>query len=87
MFCNENVLTFMRQSKYSLSSREVRDIAWALQKHREGVSTCFLNLGSLFFSMEDEEVKSHTQNLVKFYQDKVSHLNSQNSKLDEKISK
>jgi hypothetical protein len=85
MFCNESTLKFLKFAKFDLSAQEVKELGWLLQKHREGISTCFLNLGSLFYTKEEREVQTMCATLLSQMKDKVTLHKSHSLKLEDKI--
>ena len=60
-FCMESAVSYLQKGqkgdRRSLSSKEVTEFHHILNKLREGLCEGFLNLGSLFYSKEESEVK------------------------------
>ena len=49
-FCCETVIKYLGKHKASITGKDAKELQSILSKVREGLSTCFTNLGSLFYS-------------------------------------
>lgn len=55
-FCCETVLKYLAKHKASITGKDAKELQSILSKVREGLSACFANLGSLFYSKAEQEV-------------------------------
>lgn len=56
-FCCETIIKYIAKHKASISGKEAKELQSILSKVREGLSSCFANLGSLFYSKAEQEVQ------------------------------
>jgi archaellum component FlaC len=76
---------FLKQSKFDLNQKDMKEVSWMLQKLREGVTTCFLNLGSLFYSKDEREVQNNCNSIVTQIKDKLKLQRGHSLKLEDKL--
>jgi len=56
-FCLEKGLNFLQNNKNNLSPKDLKELQHVLSKAREGLCSGFVNLGSLFYSKDESEMK------------------------------
>ena len=58
-------MKYLAKHRASITGKDAKELQSILSKVREGLSTSFLNLGSLFYSKEEREVQATCEEEMK----------------------
>ena len=64
-YCCETIVKYLAKHRASITGKDAKELQSILSKVREGLSTSFLNLGSLFYSKEEREVQATCEEEMK----------------------
>jgi hypothetical protein len=77
-FCCETIVKYLAKHKASITGKDAKELHSILSKVREGLSTSFKNLGTLFYSKEEQEVQAtcgeEMERITKMMEMKEAHM-------------
>jgi hypothetical protein len=77
-FCCETIVKYLAKHRASITGKDAKELHSILSKVREGLSSSFLNLGSLFYSKAEQEVQTtcgeEMQRIRKLLELKAAHM-------------